>query len=238
VTQLELRAPVGAQIGPALGDWEPLLQRWAGSEQGRQTMQAVDDRIAAGAVVYPPHLFRALELTPLAQTRVVILGQDPYHRARRAEGLAFSVQAGIPVPPSLRNIYKELQRDLGLPFPVLGSLVPWAEQGVLLLNTVLTVEEGEAASHAKLGWQVLTSAIVTTLLKDPVPKVFMLWGNHAQALLPPERRRPAHLVLESNHPSPMAATKPPMPFIGNGHFSAANRFLAANGRGEIDWRIL
>ncbi len=235
---VQLQAPLAAQIGPGLGDWEPLLQRWAASEQGQHTLRAVDARVAAGAVVYPPRVFRALELTPMAETRVVILGQDPYHSPRRAEGLAFSVSDGFQRPPSLRNIFTELQRDFGFPMPGLGSLVPWARQGVLLLNTALTVEEGVAGSHAKLGWQALTSAIVTTLSKDPAPKVFMLWGAHAQAVLPAEKRRPPHEVLVANHPSPLAATKPPIPFIGCGHFSAANRFLAAHGRGQIDWRIL
>jgi uracil-DNA glycosylase len=234
----QLAAPLAAQLGAALGDWQPLLERWAASEAGRATLAAVDARVAAGAVVYPPQVFRAFELTPLAATRVVILGQDPYHTPRRAEGLAFSVQAGIPIPPSLRNIFKELQRDLGLPLPALGSLVPWAQQGVLLLNTTLTVEQGLAASHAKLGWQVLTSEIVQALQRDPSPKVFMLWGRHAQAVLPPEAWRSQHLVLESNHPSPMAATQPPVPFIGNGHFGLANRFLAARGRGAVDWQLL
>lgn len=234
----QLAAPLAAQIGPLLGDWQPLLERWAASDAGRATLAAVDARVAAGAVVYPPRVFRAFELTPLAQTRVVILGQDPYHTPRRAEGLAFSVQAGIPTPPSLRNIFKELQRDLGLPFPSLGSLVPWAQQGVLLLNTTLTVEDGQATSHAKFGWQVLTSAIVQILQKDPAPKVFMLWGRHAQAVLPPEARRHGHLVLESNHPSPLAALQPPAPFIGSGQFGQASRFLAAQGRGAVDWRIL
>jgi uracil-DNA glycosylase len=235
---IQLAAPLAAQIGPALGDWQPLLGRWAASEPGRATLDAVDARIAAGAAVYPPRVFRAFELTPMAETRVVILGQDPYHTPRRAEGLAFSVQAGIAAPPSLRNIFKELQRDLGLPAPALGSLVPWAQQGVLLLNTTLTVEHGQAASHAKLGWQVLTSSIVELLQQDPAPKVFMLWGKHAQAVLPPDARRPEHLVLESSHPSPMAATQPPMPFIGNGHFGRANRFLAAHSRSGVDWRLL
>jgi uracil-DNA glycosylase len=233
-----LQAPLAAQIGSALGDWLPLLQRWAKSEHGQKTLRAVDERVAAGAAVYPPQVFRALELTPMAQTRVVILGQDPYHRERQAEGLAFSVQAGMPKPPSLRNIFTELQRDLGLPFPALGTLVPWAQQGVLLLNTSLTVEDGDPGSHSKLGWQVLTSAIVASLQRDPAPKVFLLWGTHAHKVLPADKRRPQHLVLESNHPSPLAATKPPLPFIGSGHFGATNRFLAARGRGPVDWQLL
>jgi uracil-DNA glycosylase len=235
---VQLEGPLAAQIGPALGDWLPTLQRWAASDAGQATLAALDARVAAGAVVYPPRVFRAFELTPMAETRVVILGQDPYHTPRRAEGLAFSVQAGIPTPPSLRNIFKELQRDLGLPHPNLGTLVPWAQQGVLLLNSSLTVEHGEAASHAKLGWQVLTSGIVDLLQRGSSPKVFMLWGKHAQAVLPPEARQPQHLVLEANHPSPMAFNKPPQPFLGCGHFGAANRFLAAHGRGEVDWRLL
>jgi uracil-DNA glycosylase len=232
-----LQAPLAAQIGPALGDWLPLVQRWAASEAGRKTLAAVDARIAAGAAVYPPRVFRALELTPLAQTRVLILGQDPYHGPRQAEGLAFSVPAGIPKPPTLRNIFQELQRDLGLPFPALGSLVPWAEQGVLLLNTSLTVEDGDPGSHAKLGWQALTSEIVSVLQADAAPKVFLLWGAHAHKVLPPERRGPPHHVHLSNHPSPLAAAKPPIPFVGSRPFGAANRFLQAHRRGEVDWRI-
>jgi uracil-DNA glycosylase len=233
-----LQAPLAAQIGPALGDWLPLAQRWADSEAGQKTLAAVDARVRAGAKVFPPRVFRALELTPLAGTKVVILGQDPYHTERRAEGLAFSVQAGIPKPPSLKNIFAELRRDLGLPTPGLGTLVPWAHQGVLLLNTALTVEEGQANSHAKFGWHVLTSQIIEALVDDLAPKVFMLWGRPAQNLLPTQRRRPPHRVLEANHPSPLAATKPPVPFIGCGHFGEANRFLAATGRGAVDWALL
>jgi uracil-DNA glycosylase len=226
-----------AQIDAALPDWQPLLRAWADSTVGQQTIQVVQQRLAAGAVVYPSQVFRAFELTAFAQVRVVILGQDPYHGPGQAEGLAFSVPAGVALPPSLRNIVKELARDLGLPPPRSGSLVGWAQQGVLLLNTTLTVEQGHAASHAKLGWHALTSAVIKALVEDDRPKVFMLWGQHAQKLLPPERRRTVHAVLECNHPSPLSATKPPLPFIGCGHFSAANRFLSQAGRGSVNWAL-
>jgi uracil-DNA glycosylase len=214
-----------------------LLDHWAASPVGRATLAAVDARVAAGAVVYPAQVFRALELTSPCAVQVVVLGQDPYHGPGQAEGLSFSVPAGVRLPPSLRNIFKEQQRDLGLPPPQQGSLVAWARQGVLLLNTSLTVEDGQPASHAKIGWQALTDAVVRTLVEDASPKVFMLWGAHAQSLLPPSRRPVQHLVLESNHPSPLSALRPPVPFIGNGHFGAANRFLAEAGRPGVDWRL-
>jgi uracil-DNA glycosylase len=231
-----LSRPLGELLDADFGDWMPLLQRWRDSAAGRALIAAVDARVAAGAVVYPAQVFRALALTPLAQTRVLILGQDPYHGPRQAEGLAFSVPAGQRLPPSLRNIFKELQRDLGLAVPEHGSLAHWAAQGVLLLNTTLTVEDGRPASHAKLGWQALTDAIFHELAADPVPKVFMLWGAHAQAkaaLLP--RVGQPHGLLQSNHPSPLSALRPPLPFIGNGHFGLANRFLVASGRGAVAW---
>lgn len=221
----------------ALQDWQPLLAAWRQSAAGRSLISAVDDRVAAGAVVFPAQVFRAFSLTPLARTRVVILGQDPYHGAGQAEGLAFSVPPGVRVPPSLRNIQRELQRDLRLvPTAGQGSLLRWAEQGVLLLNTALTVEEGRPGSHARLGWQTLTDTVCAALAADPAPKVFMLWGAHAQArsgLL----RAPGgpHLLLQSNHPSPLSAQRPPVPFIGCGHFSLANQFLTGAGRGAVDW---
>jgi uracil-DNA glycosylase len=232
-----LQGPLAAQLSDPAPDWQPLLQRWAASPAGRATLSAVDARVAAGANVYPAQVFRALALTPRAQVRVLILGQDPYHGPGQAEGLAFSVPAGVKLPPSLRNIAAELQRDLGLPAPVSGSLDAWARQGVLLLNTTLTVEDGQAASHSRLGWQALTESIVADLADDEAPKVFMLWGAHAQGQLPPARRRPEHRVLEANHPSPLSARRPPVPFIGCGHFSAANDFLVSAWRGAIDWRL-
>lgn len=232
-----LTGPVAAQLADINAGWRPVLDRWAASPAGQATMAAVDARVAAGLTVYPSRPFRAFELTWPSAVQVVVLGQDPYHGAGQAEGLSFSVPAGQRLPPSLRNIFKEQARDLGLPVPTQGSLVAWAQQGVLLLNTSLTVEDGEPASHAKLGWQALTDAVIQNLLEDSSPKAFLLWGGHAQGLLPPPRRRAPHLVLEANHPSPLSALRPPVPFIGCGHFSAANRFLAEAGRPGVDWRL-
>jgi uracil-DNA glycosylase len=231
-----LQRPLDELLAADFGDWQPLLQRWRHSPAGQALVQAVDSRVAAGATVYPAEPFRALAHTALAQVKVVILGQDPYHGPGQAEGLAFSVPAGQKPPPSLRNIFKELQRDLGLAPPVQPSLVPWARQGVLLLNTTLTVEDGQAASHSRLGWQALTDAIAQALAEDVAPKVFMLWGAHAQALAPRMAGTP-HLVLCSNHPSPLSALRPPVPFIGCGHFGQANRFLQAAGRTPISWGL-
>jgi uracil-DNA glycosylase len=231
-----LTRPLGQLLDADFGDWQPLLQAWRASAAGQALIQAVDARVAAGAVVYPAQVFRALELTPLARTRVVILGQDPYHGPGQAEGLAFSVPEGQRHPPSLRNIFKELQRSQGTPPPASGSLVHWAEQGVMLLNTTLTVEDGQAASHARLGWQALTDAICEVLSKDSSPKVFMLWGAHAQAKLPLIAvAGPQHRVLQANHPSPLSALRPPVPFIGCGHFAQASRFLLDCGRGAVAW---
>ena len=234
-----LQTPLSQLLATApLGDWAPLVMDWGHSADGRLLIAAVDDRVAAGAAVYPAAVFRAFELTPLARTRVVILGQDPYHGPGQAEGLAFSVSAGQRVPPSLRNIFVELQRDLGLPLPGSGSLAAWAARGVLLLNTTLTVEDGLPAAHARLGWQTLTDRVVQVLAAQPQPLVFMLWGAHAQAraaLIPSNPGR--HLVLQCNHPSPLAARRPPRPFIGNGHFGQASRFLEAAGAGGVDWTL-
>jgi uracil-DNA glycosylase len=223
--------------GATLGDWLPLLQRWRNGAAGQALIEAVDRRVADGAVVYPGNVFRALALTPLAQTRVLILGQDPYHGPGQAEGLAFSVAPGQRPPPSLRNIFKELRRDLGLPLPSSGSLRPWADRGVLLLNATLTVEDGCPGSHAKLGWHALTDAICVALAADVAPKVFMLWGAHAQAKRPLLEGADDHLVLQSNHPSPLSALRPPLPFAGCGHFGAAARHLAHAGRGRLDWSL-
>lgn len=231
-----LTRPLGQLLDADFGDWQPLLQAWRRSAAGQALIQAVDARVAAGAVVYPAQVFRALELTPLARAQVVILGQDPYHGPGQAEGLAFSVPEGQRHPPSLRNIFKELQRSLGMTPPASGSLVHWAEQGVMLLNTTLTVEDGQAASHARLGWQALTDGICEVLSKDSSPKVFMLWGAHAQAkaaLI--AAAGPQHRVLQANHPSPLSALRPPVPFIGSGHFAQASEFLADRGRGAVAW---
>ena len=231
-----LAVPVGSLIAEVHPGWRGLVEDWAASASGRSTMAEVDRRVNEGVTIYPADVLRALRLTPLADTRVVILGQDPYHGPGQAEGLAFSVPPGVRPPPSLRNIFKELARDLGQPAPSGGSLRPWAEQGVLLLNTTLTVEEGHPASHAKLGWQALTDAIIQACWTDPAPKVFLLWGAHAQSRVPAGAAGP-HAVLASNHPSPLSALRPPVPFIGCGHFGAANRWLEAAGREPVGWLL-
>ena len=212
-----------AQWPVALG-WKPLVDGFFASAKGVQLVDFLRQRLQAGAVVFPPEPLRALHLTPPEAVRVVILGQDPYHGRGQAEGLAFSVAPGVALPPSLRNIFKEIQRDLGEPFPEFplpgGSLVKWARHGVLLLNTCLTVEEGQPASHAGRGWEVLTDAIIKEVSDKAQPTVFMLWGAHAQskrALIDASR----HLGLAANHPSPLSALRPPVPFIGCGHFSQA-----------------
>ncbi|MDR2129503.1 MAG: uracil-DNA glycosylase [Burkholderiaceae bacterium] len=228
--------PTGvAQVAPG---WQPLLQNFLDSAEGQQLGQRLRERIRSGAVVYPPQPLRALALTPPEQVRVVILGQDPYHGPGQANGLAFAVAPGVRVPPSLRNIFKELARDGVAARAPPSHLEHWARQGVLLLNTSLTVEAGQAASHARLGWQALTHAVLAHLKNSAAqsPRVFMLWGAHAQAHCPPEvQAARAHLWLLANHPSPLSALRPPAPFIGCGHFRQANAFLQAHGAPPIDW---
>ena len=228
VTQLQSANPADWPVAPG---WQPLVDSFFASAVGAKLLAFLGDRLEAGAVIFPPQPLRALELTPPEAVRVVILGQDPYHGRGQAEGLAFSVAPGVQLPPSLRNIFKEMQRDLGTPIPAFpvpgGSLINWATHGVLLLNTCLTVEEGQAASHSKRGWEALTDAVIRHVAEGPHPVVFMLWGNHAQSKQAwiPEGR--GHLVLTSNHPSPLSALRPPVPFIGNGHFGQARAFRAA-----------
>lgn len=194
---------------------------------------------AAGRAVFPSadDRFRALELTPLPAVRVVILGQDPYHGAGQAHGLSFSVQPGVKVPPSLKNIHRELATDLGHALPAHGHLDPWARQGVLLLNDVLTVEAGRAASHRGRGWEALTDAAVGAVAARAEPAVFLLWGAPAQkkaAFVRGVESGGRHLVLTAPHPSPLAAYRG---WFGSRHFSQANAFLAEHGRGTIDWRL-
>lgn len=194
--------------------------------------------------VYPPKemILRAFELTPFENVKVVILGQDPYHGRGQAHGLSFSVPIGIKPPPSLENIFKELESDMGIPRPNHGNLEKWAKQGVLLLNTILTVEESKPLSHANIGWEMFTYSIITELIRKENPVVFMLWGKKAQItnsglswseLI--KKTFPHHLVLEAAHPSPYSANKG---FFGCKHFSKANEFLVKNGREAVDWNLL
>ncbi len=218
-------------------DWAPLLQAFADGAVGQALCASVDARVEAGAQVYPGQVFRAFQATPRSAVRAVILGQDPYHGPGQAEGLAFSVAEGQRWPPSLRNILQEWHRDLGRPLPVSGSLQSWAEQGVLLLNTSLTVEQGLAGSHARLGWQVLTESVMQVLAQAAQPIAFLLWGSHAQAFAPALQAVGHHQVLCCNHPSPLSARRGPAPFLGCGHFGQAARFLATSGRGPLHWSL-
>jgi uracil-DNA glycosylase len=191
--------------------------------------------VAAGRRFYPPadRVFNALLLTPFDEVRVVILGQDPYHGAGQAMGLCFSVPDGVPLPPSLRNIYEELARDVGIPRPTTGDLTPWAERGVLLLNAVLTVSPGKPASHAGKGWELFTDRAIRELSERREGIVFLLWGRYAQnkgAIVDTAR----HHLLAAAHPSPYSAASG---YFGCCHFSKANALLEADGREPVDWRL-
>ena len=215
--------------------WKEALAAEFNQPYMQQLRAFLHEQKTAGKQVYPPGplIFNALNSTPLDDVKVVIIGQDPYHGPGQAHGLCFSVPAGVPVPPSLQNIFKELQRDLSLPIPRHGCLQGWAEQGVLLLNAVLTVEHSQAGSHANRGWERFTSRIIDVLNERREHLVFMLWGSYAQKKgqqIDPER----HLVLKSVHPSPLSAHRG---FIGNGHFSLANDYLRQKGRTPIDWQL-
>lgn len=233
----QLTEPLADVLARAPADWAPLVQAWAASPDGQALLGYITARQAAQAVIYPAQPLRALQLTPRAAVRVVILGQDPYHGAGQAEGLAFSVPAHVKPPPSLRNLLDEISRSLGVPRPPSGHLVGWAAQGVLLLNTVLTVEDGSPAAHAGRGWESLTDALIQAAAADPGAKVFMLWGAHAQAkrALIEAAGGGRHSVLLANHPSPLSARRPPLPFLGCGHFAVARDFLVAQGTPAIDW---
>lgn len=215
--------------------WAPVVERFFAGETGRKLSAFLRERLAAGAVVYPPRPLRALEETPLGAVRAVILGQDPYHGPGQAEGLAFSVPDGVKPPPSLRNIFKELHCGSEQPLPRSGSLLGWARSGVLLLNTSLTVEDGQPGSHAKKGWEQLTDALLQEVAQQASPCAYLLWGAHAQAKAGLIRAAAGQrgcdaLVLQANHPSPLSALRPPIPFMGCGHFAQARDWLAARGQ--------
>lgn len=215
--------------------WKTVLQE----EFTKLYMKTLGDFLrsekAAGKIIYPKGalIFNALNSTPLNKVKVVILGQDPYHGPNQAHGLSFSVQPGVKPPPSLINIYKELKRDLNIDPPSHGCLQSWAEQGVLLLNTSLTVEANKAASHSKQGWQQFTDKIIEIVNNDCEHVVFILWGSHAQSkrnLIDPKK----HLILCSAHPSPLSAHRG---FFGCGHFSKANYFLEKHAITPINWQL-
>lgn len=215
--------------------WQPHLL----AEFEKPYLQALkhflSQRKAEHVSIYPraSHWFYALECTPLDQVRVVILGQDPYHQLGQAHGLSFSVMPGVKIPPSLRNIYKEIYSDLGIPAPTHGCLESWAKQGVLLLNAVLTVEDSRANAHQGQGWELFTDRIIELVNEQSKGAVFMLWGSYAQkkgAKIDATK----HLVLKAPHPSPLSAHRG---FFGCKHFSLANHWLDSQGRGQIDWRI-
>ena len=229
-------------VWPLAEGWSDVVHDWRVSPAGKNIATFLEARLAAGACVYPPTPFRALADTPLREVKVVILGQDPYHGPGQAEGLSFSVASGTKLPPSLRNLFKELLREGHISsMPTDGSLQPWAKKGVLLLNTCLTVEDGQPASHAKKGWEALTDALIEQVARYVPACVYMLWGAHAQAkeALIEQTSRQAGvdcLVLKSNHPSPLSALRPPLPFVGNGHFSQAQSWLVERGL-VMDWSL-
>ena len=215
--------------------WKSRIGDYLQREDMRALSAFLRERKARGARVFPPgpEIFAAFDATAFDAVKVVVQGQDPYHGAGQAHGLCFSVRPGVPVPPSLDNIFKELGRDLGQPRPDHGCLLPWARRGVLLLNAVLTVEEGRAGAHQGKGWEGFTDHVVDMLNREREGLVFLLWGSYAQAkgkVIDPRR----HRVLKAPHPSPLSAHRG---FIGCGHFSAANEYLARQGQGPVDWSL-
>lgn len=225
-----------ADAGVKLEDsWKAALGKEFASPYMAALKAFLQNEKAAGKTIFPKgaEYFRALDLTPLDEVRVVILGQDPYHGAGQAHGLCFSVRPGVRIPPSLVNIYKELQSDLGIAPARHGFLEHWARQGVLLLNSVLTVEESRAASHQGQGWEQFTDAVIRAVNEDCEHVVFMLWGSYAQKKAAfVDRSR--HLVLKAPHPSPLSAHNG---FFGSRHFSQANEYLVSQGRNAIDWQL-
>ena len=237
-----MEPPGEARYGGVMSDavpesWRPVLEPVLAQPKCRQLGGWLRAEEEAGKTIYPPRgqRLRAFELTPLEEVKVVILGQDPYHGPGQAHGLCFSVPEGVRVPPSLVNIYKELEADLGVAPPQHGNLEHWARQGVLLLNTSLTVEAGRAGSHAGCGWETITDAAVAAVAARSEPSVFILWGSHARKKaqgVPGLASNARHLILASAHPSPLSAYAG---FFGSKPFSKTNAFLEANRRGAIDW---
>lgn len=233
---------VAGAVASAAAAWDDVLRDWSASPAGAATLARVAERRAAGVSVYPPEadVFAALRETPLQSVRVVLLGQDPYHGAGQAHGLSFSVQAGVTLPPSLKNIRKELLGDLSLPDsawpPTCGDLTSWARRGVLLLNATLTVEEGSPNSHADYGWQACTQRLLETLVaaRYEEPLVFLAWGRYAQTVIARLKLGPRHCVLAAAHPSPLSASHG---FFGSRPFSRANAHLEAAGAAPIDWSL-
>lgn len=215
--------------------WKARIGDWLLRPDMQDLSAFLHQRKAAGTRIYPPgpQIFAAFDATPFDAVKVVILGQDPYHGPGQAHGLCFSVLPGVPVPPSLVNIYKEINADLGIAPPDHGCLLPWARQGVLLLNAVLTVEDGRAGAHQGKGWEGFTDHAIETLAREREGLVFLLWGSYAQAKGKViDTRR--HRVLRAPHPSPLSAHRG---FLGCGHFSATNQYLAQRGQAPIDWRL-
>lgn len=218
-----------------MNNWKEFIGEEASKPYYKHLKQYIDKEYE-NEVIYPikDHVFNAFKFCPLDKVKIVILGQDPYHGQGQAHGLSFSVNKGISIPPSLRNIYRELQEDIGFIPPMHGDLTEWAKQGVLLLNDVLTVQAGKAGSHQKLGWEQFTANVVSFLSEQKHGLVFMLWGNHAMKKgknIDNEK----HFVLESGHPSPMSANQGK--WFGNKHFSKANTYLLNNGEKPINWQI-
>ena len=216
-------------------EWLAVLADEFEQDYMRELKRFLLGRRQQGAVIYPPgaEIFNALDSTPLSRVKVVILGQDPYHGPGQAHGLCFSVREGVPPPPSLVNIFRELENDLGMPIPRHGHLQPWAEQGVLLLNAVLTVEHGQAGAHQGKGWEHFTDAVVAAVNQHCPHVAFLLWGSHAQrkgAVIDTTR----HRVLKAPHPSPLSAHRG---FLGCAHFSQANRWLIQQGLEPVDWTL-
>jgi len=215
--------------------WKAHVGAWFERDDMRELAAFLRQRKAQGARIYPPgkEMFAAFSATPFAAVKVVILGQDPYHGAGQAHGLCFSVRPEVPVPPSLGNMFKEIERDLGIARPDHGWLMPWAQQGVLLLNAVLSVEEGRAGAHQGKGWEGFTDHVVEVLNREREGLAFLLWGSYAQAkgrVIDPRR----HRVFKTSHPSPLSAHRG---FLGCGHFSAVNAWLRERGQTPIDWSL-